>query len=147
MLKYILIILSLVPAHVHAHQWDADYWLERIVRNHNKTIDCLFLVQDNHIDEFRSTCSTWVLAYTENNLMTEYYAEWDEHPEQTEPEFIFEHFEEDLIVPLAQNLLIQEQLEAIIVSLFIVEGLTRDVGTKHITEGQTSTDDEGTSDD
>jgi hypothetical protein len=105
------------------------------------------MVRDNDIDEFRTSCSTWVLGYTENILMTEYYAERDEHPEQHEGEFIFEHFNEEQIVPLAQNLLIQQQLEAIIVSLFIVEGLTRDVGTKHITEGPARTVDEDTSDD
>lgn len=129
---------------VHAHDWNSEYWLERFVRNHNKIIDCQIMLNDNDIDKFRANCSLHVMTYQENILLDEFDRNVAEHDDLSE--FMTSHFEDEYIVPLAQNLMLVPQLEGLIVSFYIVEGLTRDVGTKHITETHPSTVDEDSSD-
>lgn len=82
----------MVPALVHAHDWDNDYWLERFLRNHNKVADCQLMLQKNARDDFMSNCSPHAMAYAENDIQNEFYEQLAEHPELDEIDFLVEHF-------------------------------------------------------
>lgn len=130
----------MVPATASAHEWDSEYWLERLVRNHNKVIDCQLLVQDNDLAGFRAECSTHTMAYQENILMDELEIAGMQHKDDLDT-FISEHFDEIQLAVLRQNIQIQRAIEGIIVSHFIVEGLTRNAAPD-APEGTNSTIDE-----
>lgn len=131
----------MVPATASAHEWDSEYWLERLVRNHTKVIDCMLLVQDNDIATFRAECSTHTMAYQQNVIMDELEIAGMAHKNDIEG-FVLEHFDEIQMPVVQQNLRIYTAIEGIIVSHFIVEGLTRNYTAVNIPEGTSSTVDE-----
>lgn len=135
MLKYIAMIPLLLPVTVHAHDWDNDYWLERILRNHNKVMDCYQYAQDNARDDFKENCSPHVMGYTENDVFEEYTQQLAEHPTMDDINFLIDHFppppEMDaeeyahIISEIHDNVYYHEGVNGIIMQMYIIDAIIR----------------------
>ena len=128
MKKYILLISLLLPVPAMAHDWEQDYWLETLLRNHMKVMDCWGAVNDEDMITFRQKCSLWSMGSTENKSMEIYWAARAQHPDLNRLEFIALHFtdhtDED-IWAISENMTLMHKVHAIIVGMHIAEGLTR----------------------
>jgi len=92
MKKYILLMALLLPAPAMAHDWDQFEWLDTLLRNHIKVVDCWGLVNDQDMITFRDECSLWSMGTTENRVTIQYDAARAHHPEQSDIEFFEQHF-------------------------------------------------------
>jgi len=134
MLKHIPLIAALLPATSMAHgDWDATYWLERLLRNHHKVVDCILLVEEEDRDGFKENCSVHSMGWTENDAMAEYYMHFDTF-EPADPdiddhiEFISEHFptaDADQIYQIYQNVKLVPVINSIIIGLYIADTIIR----------------------
>jgi hypothetical protein len=129
MLKYIPLISLLLPASVHAHEWDNDYWLERFIRNHAKVIECYVYVVDNQRAEFMENCSVHSMAYTENDTYAQFLKEWEaNHPDEDDIEFVFSHFPQldaDDTTKVYNNIDIHTAVNSVIMQLYIADAIIR----------------------
>ena len=128
MLKYIILLSSLTPSIACAHDWDNDYWLERLIRNHVKVADCLTHMMNNAREDFMSECSVHAMRYPENQLSQEYHQQLAQHPEQNVLEFTFEHFPEhdaEEIVNIYNNIRLIPVINTAIISLYIADTIIR----------------------
>ena len=129
MKKYILLMTLLLPVPAMAHDWEQFYWLDTLLRNHIKVVDCWGLVNDQDMVTFRKECSLWSMGSTENKLMAQYAAARAHHPEQSKIEFFEQHFageySDEQVVAIYSNMSLVTQVEAIIMGMHIAEGLTR----------------------
>jgi hypothetical protein len=140
MLKQSILLLAMVPAIAMGHDWDNEYWLERLLRNHVKVGDCLTHIQENERSEFLQNCSVHSMGYTENDVFAEYYEELAKHPEQDDILFIIDHFpppptmdsEEysEIISGILDNIYVRENVNAIIITLSLAEVIIRSESQK-----------------
>lgn len=128
MLKYIILLSSLAPSIASAHEWDNEYWLERLIRNHVKVGECLTYMFENAREDFMNNCSVHSMAYTENQLVREFDQQKVQHPEQDDIEFTFEHFPEhsaEDTVEIYQNVAIIPVINSAIISLYLADAIIR----------------------
>ena len=129
MKKYILLMTLLLPAPAMAHDWDQFEWLDTLLRNHIKVVDCWELVNDQDMITFRDECSLWSMGTVENRVAAQYDAARAHHPEQSDIEFFEQHFageySDQQVDAIRRNMFMVNQVVAIIVGMHIAEGLTR----------------------
>ena len=126
MIKQLILIAALLPGTAASHEWDQDYWLERMARNHVKTADCYkTFFHDEDVYTFRSQCSVHSMGSTENKVMKEYYAEKLHHPLASDREFLTEHFELQYVDPILEQIQMVPRINAAIMGLYLAEGVTR----------------------
>jgi hypothetical protein len=128
MLKYMVLLSSLAPSIAMAHDWDNDYWLERLMRNHVKVGECLTYMYENAREDFMENCSVHAIGYTENDLSREYHQQLAKHPEQGDVEFVFEHFPEhdaEETVNIYQNAVIIPVINSAILTMYIADAIIR----------------------
>lgn len=126
-----ILIAALLPASAIAHDWNQEYWLERMTRNHIKIGDCFQAAVGKYSDPitFRQSCSLHSMGYTENSVFAEYYTARLHHPLMSDVEFVMNHFNGYDIYYQGQILdniqTIKTKASAAIATMHIVEGLTR----------------------
>ena len=131
MIKQLILITALLPVPAMAHEWESDYWIDKMSRNHLKIGDCFAAaVLNGDVVTFRQSCSLHSMAYTENSMRTEYEAARLHHPLMSDVEFVANHFGVDYDVYeqafLLENIrMMYTAATAGIVTMHIVEGLTR----------------------
>lgn len=129
-MKHLLLMAALLPTTTLAHDWNQEYWLDRMLRNHQKIADCydVLINEEDHVT-FRSKCSLHSMGYTENSVITQYRSEKLQHPTMTDIEFIQEHFPDlrlKQVIDIWSNVdWIQTSLKSAIITMHIAEGLTR----------------------
>ena len=129
MKQYILSIALLLPAPAIAHDWNQFEWLDTLLRNHIKVVDCWGLVNDQDMETFRDECSLHTMGAVENRVAAQYDVARARHPEQSDMEFFEQHFageySDEQVIAIRNNMFMVNQVVAIIVGMHIAEGLTR----------------------
>ena len=135
MLKQSILLLAAsvaMPAHAHG-DWESLYWLERLLRNHVKVVDCIVMLEEEDRDGFKENCSVHTMAYTENDVMAEYHRHFETFtptdPEiDDEIEFLSEHFpmaDTDQLYEIYLNVQLVPVVNANIISLYIADTIVR----------------------
>ena len=135
MLKNIILLSSLAPSITCAHDWDNEYWLERILRNHDKVAQCMLLINDNAREDFTENCSVHAMGYTQNEVFQEYDEERAKHPDLEDIDFLIEHFpapptmeaEEytEIIGDIYQQVLFRDGINGLIMRLYIADAIIK----------------------
>ena len=126
MIKQLILVAALLPGTAASHDWNADYWLERLARNHIKTADCYkAFFKDEDVYTFRSQCSVHTMGYTENKIMKEYYTEKLHHPLASDREFLTEHFEIQHVEQILEQIHLVPRINVAIMGMYLAEGVTR----------------------
>jgi len=128
-MKQCILLLSLMfPMGAMAHDWNQFKWLDTLLRNHLKIMDCWKVVNDEDMVTFRDKCSLWSMGSTENKVMAQYWAARAQHPDLNRLEFFALHFPEasdNALWQISQNMTLIYKAHAIIIGMHIAEGLTR----------------------